>query len=239
MTRPSRNIDELLLRAGRELLPEIGCAGLSIRRVAERAGVNLGMFHYHFKTRENFIRTLLQRLYDDMFSRLSLEVEQHRAPRDALHAALGVLGRFARDNRRLLTRIVADALGGEALAAQFLQSNLPRHIGVLKELVRAGQAEAGFRSVPLTQALVFLFGSVAAPTLVGAALVSRKLAPRAIARAFETDVLSDEAIDQRIEMALAGLAATPRPETRARPVKRRTAHRGLPRPRSQSLSSRK
>jgi AcrR family transcriptional regulator len=232
VTRPSRNIDELLLQAGRELLPEMGCAGLSIRRVAEHAGANLGMFHYHFKTRENFIRTLLQRLYDDMFSRLSLEVERHRAPRDALYAALEVLARFARDNRRLLTRIAADALGGEVLAAEFLHTNLPRHIGVLKELIRAGQAQAAFRSIPLTQAVVFLFGSVAAPILVGGALASRDLAPRPLARAFESDVLSDEAIDQRIEMALLGLAATVRRETRTPPAKRRAVHRDLPRPRS-------
>jgi AcrR family transcriptional regulator len=33
------------------LLPQTGCAGLSVRKVAERAGINLGMFHYHFKSR--------------------------------------------------------------------------------------------------------------------------------------------------------------------------------------------
>jgi AcrR family transcriptional regulator len=229
VTRPSRNIDELLLQAGRELLSEVGCAGLSIRRVAEHAGVNLGMFHYHFKTRENFIRTLLQQLYDDMFSRLSLQVEQHRAPRDALHAALGVLARFARDNRRLLTRIVADALGGEALAAEFLHSNLPRHIAVLKELIRAAQAQAIFPSIPLSQAVVFLFGSVAAPILVGHALASRNLTPRSVALALQTDVLSDAAIEQRIEMALLGLAAAGRDKARTPPLQRHAPRRNPPR----------
>ena len=62
MSRPSRNVDALLLRAGRELYPETGAAGLSIRKVAERAGVNLGMFHYHFRTKEAFVRQLLQAL---------------------------------------------------------------------------------------------------------------------------------------------------------------------------------
>ena len=46
MTRPSQNTDWRLIRAGRELLPEPGITGLSLRREADRAGVNLGMFHW-------------------------------------------------------------------------------------------------------------------------------------------------------------------------------------------------
>jgi len=64
MPRPSRNLDRALLAAGRALLPARGCSGLSIREVAEAANVNLGMFHYHFKTREAFLRTLLQSMYE-------------------------------------------------------------------------------------------------------------------------------------------------------------------------------
>ncbi len=207
MTRPSRNIDELLLQAGRELLPETGCRGLSVRRVAEQAGVNLGMFHYHFKTRENFIRTLLQQLYDGMFSRLSLQAERHQPPIEALRSVVGVIGRFARDNRRLLLRIVADALGGDALAAEFLRTNLPRHVGVVVRLLRAGQAQDALRPMPLSQALSFLVASVAAPILVGTAIVSRGLAPAGLVLDFEAEVLSDAAIDQRIDMALHALSA--------------------------------
>jgi AcrR family transcriptional regulator len=207
MPRPSRNIDELLLQAGRDLLPETGCRALSVRQVVERAGVNLGMFHYHFKSRENFIRTLLQQIYDGMFSRLSLQLEQPQPPVEALRSSVGVIGRFARDNRRLLLRIVADALGGDALAAEFLSTNLPRHVGVVMRLLRAGQAEGALRPMPLSQALSFLVASVAAPILVGTAIVSRGLAPADLVLDFEAEVLSDEAIDQRIDMALHALSA--------------------------------
>lgn len=205
--RPSRNIDELLLQAGRELLPQTGCRGLSVRRVAEKAGVNLGMFHYHFKTRENFVRTLLQQIYEGMFSRLSVQLEQREPPVEALRSVVGVIGRFARDNRRLLFRILADALGGDALAAEFLRANLPRHIGVVIRLLRAGQAEGALRSMPLSQALSFLVASVAAPILVATALASHGFPPEGLALDFEAEVLSDEAIDQRIDMALRGLSA--------------------------------
>ena len=45
MPRPSRHLDRALLAAGRELLPVYGCARLTVRQVAEAAGVNIGMFH--------------------------------------------------------------------------------------------------------------------------------------------------------------------------------------------------
>ena len=43
MPRPSRNVDLLLMKAGRELLPTTGLRALSIRQITERAGVNLGL----------------------------------------------------------------------------------------------------------------------------------------------------------------------------------------------------
>ena len=79
MTRPSRNVDRLLLRAGRELFPETGAAQLSIRKVADRAGVIPGMFHYHFGTKDLFVRQLLQELYDEMFASLELAASDRTA----------------------------------------------------------------------------------------------------------------------------------------------------------------
>jgi len=41
MPRPSRNLDRALLAAGRSLFPDRGCAALSVREVADAAGVSV------------------------------------------------------------------------------------------------------------------------------------------------------------------------------------------------------
>src|SRR5690349_6732975 len=105
MVRPSRNVDVALLDAGRALFPDSGIAGLSVRKVTERAGVNLGMFHYRCKTKDAFVRALLQRLYDGMFAELELAAAGDARPVEALRAAANVLARFVRDNRLLLRRL--------------------------------------------------------------------------------------------------------------------------------------
>jgi AcrR family transcriptional regulator len=209
MPRPSRNIDELLLQTGRELLGESGSRAFSIRHLTQRAGVNLGMFHYHFKSRDNFIRTLLQQIYDEMFASLSVQVERHAASGESLRGAVRVVARFGRDNRRLLLRIFNDALAGDALAGEFLQSNLPRHLQVIVGLIAACQNEGLLRKLPLTQAVAFLAGSVAAPILVGTAAVASGLVPADLGAQLESEILSDEAIDERIDMALSALSARP------------------------------
>ena len=208
MVRPSRNVDAQLIRAGLELLPEVGTTGLSVRRVAERAGANLGMFHYHFKTKDAFVRALLAQLYEGMFADLELAAGDP-APLAALRGALGVLARFARTHRALLRRLIADAMNGEPLAREFLRANLPRHVGVVLGLVAAAQSAKLLKPVPPPLALGFIAGAVAAPILIGSALVERGLAPPEIAAAFDEAVLSDHAIDTRIDLVLAGLELGP------------------------------
>lgn len=214
MPRPSRNVDALLLQAGRELYPETGAAGLSVRKVAERAGVNLGMFHYHFRTKEAFVRQLLQSIYDEMFAGLELAASAG-TPREALRAALNLLGRFGRDNGRLLRRLIGEALAGETVALEFLRANMPRHIRVVVGLIVAGQSTGALRRMPPQQALAFLGGGVAAPILIGGAIAEHALVPGVQAE-FAALIASDAAIAERVDCALVGLAAPTSPHAEPR-----------------------
>ena len=204
MPRPSRNLDQALLQAGRELFPAAGCAGLSVREVAQKAQVNLGMFHYHFKTREAFLRALLQSVYEEMYAELAFKVTG-ADPVLNLRAGLRFLGRFLRDNRAMLARVLADALCGEPLAVEFLQRNAPRHLGVLQMLLAEAAARKQVRNVAPPQALAFCAGALGAPILLGGAIVENGGLAKAAARKLERALLSDEAIDQRIDLALEAL----------------------------------
>jgi hypothetical protein len=71
----SRNIDRRLIRAALESLPEIGAGASNIWQVCGRAGANLDIYHYHFKTREVFVHTILQQVYDGKSASPTLEGE--------------------------------------------------------------------------------------------------------------------------------------------------------------------
>lgn len=218
--RPSRNLDRALLTAGRELFPSRGCAGLTVREVADAAGVNLGMFHYHFKSREAFLRALLQSVYEDLFAELSARASQLPAGTrqaravDLLRAALQFMGRFVRANRPLLTRVLVDALGKDAIAVEFMDRNMPRHLGLMLALVQQAQKEGSVRpDVPAPNLMGFCAGSLAMPILFGGAVVERSALTDPTARMLEGALLSDAALDQRIDLALAAISQ-PQPAPR-------------------------
>lgn len=206
MSRPSRNVDEQLLRAGRELFPQAGCAGLSVRKVAEQAGANPGMFHYHFRTKDAFVRRLLQDIYDRMFTALELAAATGETPLEALTQAIRVIAHFGRAHRHLLRRIIADAMDGQPIAIEFLRTNLPRHFSVIVALIGTAQDAGCLRRLPIAQAVAFVAGAVGAPIVFGSGFAEGDLANPAVATTFAADVLSDPAIDERIGLALAALA---------------------------------
>jgi AcrR family transcriptional regulator len=206
MPRPSRNVDQLLIRAGLNLLPQTGVRGLSIRAVADSAGVNLGMFHYHFKTKDVFVRAILEATYNDMFASLQMTSTSDVSALENLRASLNLLAKFGRDNRQLIVRLLGDALAGQSVAIDFLRNNMPRHIEVIVRLLAKGQREGALRKLPEAQALSFLIGAVAAPLLVGTAVMNSGLAPEAVATHIEGSVFTDAAIAVRVDMALAGMA---------------------------------
>ena len=210
MPRPSQQLDAALLQSGRALYPQVGCAGLSVRAVAEHAGVNPGMFHYHFKSKGNFLRTLLTGLYDEMYADMQVDLASGRPAVERLRAALTALARFLRAHRLVVARVWMDALAGESVAREFMQTNGPRHVGVLLALLQQADAEGAVVGLPPAQRLAFVLGAVGMPLIFAGALVESGVAPPAIRQHFDAEVMSDAAIVQRVDLALHAL----RPGTR-------------------------
>jgi len=202
MVRPSKNLDVALLQAGRELFPRVGCAGLSVRAVAEQAGANLGMFHYHFKTKENFLRTLLQQAYEEMFDGLTHAISHEGPAIDRLRDALIVVGGMLREHRKLFARVWMDAVSGEPVAMEFLSGNAPRHVGLLLALLQQAQAEGELREMPAIQRFFTLMGAVLLPILFASGLVDVAIDAPAFRQQFDEQVMSDEAIAQRVDLVL-------------------------------------
>lgn len=209
MPRPSRHTDKQLIEAARELLDESGCDGLNLREVAARAGVNLGMFHYHFKTKREFCRRVLQDLYDNFFVELELESANHKDPVENLRNALMIFGRFLRDNRRIAFTIVRDLMGGNDLARGFARANAPRHIGVIAELVDKCQRGGRLPEVSAANFTITLLLAVGFPSIIGELLRRERglRGRRKLQEVLDAEVLTDAAIAERIGLLL-GQAST-------------------------------
>ncbi|MFO1336984.1 MAG: TetR/AcrR family transcriptional regulator [Burkholderiaceae bacterium] len=226
MARPSQGIDQALLRSGLALLPELGCTGLSVRRVADHARVNPAMFHYHFGSKAAFLRAVLQQLYEQMFAGLSAGAAGQGPAVDRLHAALFSLAGFVRAQRPVIGRLAVDAANGEAVVHEFVRANAPRHLGLLLALAQEAEQAGELQPMAPVQRFAFLMGSIVAPLLVVPAVAAVQALPPALAATAIDQVLSDDALHQRISMALRALGPTAVAERSSKgPAKRRPTPR--------------
>jgi AcrR family transcriptional regulator len=230
MARPSQDLDQALLRSGRELFAASGCEGLSLRALADHAGVNVGMFHYHFKSKDNFLRTLLQQMYEEVFTLLSVQAAQEGAAVDRLRHALCALGRFVRVHRSFVARVWSDAANGQSVAREFVRANAPRHLSLLLGLMAQAEQDGDFRGMPPLQRFVFVMGAVAAPMFIAPVVADIGIAGELSPGVLDAQVMSDAAIAARVDMALGALRAVPaQPSVRAPAQARRArtkAHHG-------------
>jgi len=163
------------------------------------------MFHYHFKTKENFVRAVLERVYEEMFAELVLQVNPSTPALTNLRSLLRTLAKFARKHRLLMARLVSETMIGEKLPADFLKRNIPRHLQLIAETVAQGQREGSIAAGPLPMLVAFIVGAVAGPLLMGSALEQHDLLPPAGIAGLKTFVLSEDAMNQRIDLVIRGL----------------------------------
>src|SRR5258708_2002214 len=126
MPRPSSHLDRKLIAAARGMLPEKGLTGLSVREVARRAGVNVGMFHYHFKSKKAFQRRVLEECYEDFLGTFREAAGGRGTPHERLRGVLVAVARFARDNRVFYTLMIRELLNAQPDMAEFAKENFPR-----------------------------------------------------------------------------------------------------------------
>lgn len=206
MPRPSKNIDQVLLQSGRELFPQYGCAGLSLRLLADHAQVNVGMFHYHFQSKENFLRLLLQQMYDEVFVQLQAEVNHAGSALQRLRQSLCLIASLMREHGGWLGRVWSDAGNNETVACQFLQQNGSRHVQLILGLLDEATKDGDVAPMAPIQRMAFLMGAVVAPMLMAPRAIQLGIAPPQLQEQLRAQVLSDSGIAERVDRALFALA---------------------------------
>ncbi|MBS0660920.1 MAG: TetR/AcrR family transcriptional regulator [Verrucomicrobia bacterium] len=212
MARPSKQLDLALLREGRTQLERHGCRELSVREVCTAAGVNLGMFHYHFGTKDAFVGRLLEETYGPMFARLGKAAASEGDPVDRLRTILLLFGDWVREHRLLLARLVSDLIAGEPAVVAFVQKAETRHIAVIAGLVVEAQAKGRLGGAYPLEAIAVIGGACFLPLLVGTLALNAGQVPPILRVLLEgSDFFTTEALGRRIDIALRGLAPVPHP----------------------------
>ena len=102
--------EDALMTAAADLFEEVGPNAVSVRAIAERAGVNHGLVHHYFGSKAGLVQAVLERLADE-----SAAAIRERG----VDAVIGSDDGRVRRHVRVLTRVVLDGAAPEGFQAQF------------------------------------------------------------------------------------------------------------------------
>lgn len=193
-----------MIAAGKKLAREQGCSALRIREIVDGAGVNLGMFHYHFKSRKRFTRALLSEVYGEFFAKLSTAASSGSGPLAQLRGSVIVMGQCLREERKILFALLRDVLSGEGEVIRFSKRKIPPHAVIFHGLVERCQREGLLPKLPLSQIMPLLLATIVTPLMINEVL---EKTGRKIPWFNPEDALSDKAIAQRVDVVLSGMRA--------------------------------
>jgi len=197
-----------LLAAGRDIVLQRGFQGLTVREVAAAAGANLGSFVYHFRTRDAFIRTLLEEWYAPLFSRVAHIADGGGAPTERLRSAILQLLDFGLEQDVFMGRVLMAAASGEKAARDFARTLIGRHPRLLLDLVGQAQSDGTLIDENPMQVLLFIMGSVGMPLLLASAWQGPPLFGKTVSAALGRLARDRDRMAQRLDWAIRGL--TPR-----------------------------
>jgi AcrR family transcriptional regulator len=181
-----------MLRVGATILRQKGAAALSVREVAKKAGVNLGMFNYYFKDKNEFIKIILEDTYSPFIAELR-ENQTHN-----LEEVLFSIAKFSRNHHQIVLSLLGDALAGEKNVVRFLQKYFTTHFAILFDVLTKHFEENGYDSKHLEHAFRYLISSVGLPNLMVGFKI--KMNPK-----LKQELDDDKRLRYRVRAAMGGL----------------------------------
>lgn len=113
----------LILQAADELFGEQGLEGVSVRDVAERAGVNKALVFYYFASKEKLFEAVLERYYQAHRAALESAFSTDAPLSQKLHSLVDAYLDFIEQHRRYPSLVQSLVVGSPAFHP-FIQRNL-------------------------------------------------------------------------------------------------------------------
>lgn len=155
---------ELIMEATVWVLAEEGHRGLTLRKVAERAGKNRGLVHYYFESKEDLLRSLLDHVFDG--TKRLLEIDEDADPAEKLRTALrffaygpGGVDEHGRHYYAAILQLQALSAHDEALRERFTR-NYRHTVDLTRAIVEEGVDAGAFDDVDPVATATFLVAAI-------------------------------------------------------------------------------
>lgn len=196
---------EHLLNVGFEMFMEAGLRNITVRKLAQRANVNSGVFSYHFGSRENYLIELMERWYAPLFESMQITLCSNLPPMEGLRAIIHEVLNYISKYGNLVAHLLLDAKSGEQAARKFANNVPLRHPRLLLEAIKRAQ-DAGclIREDPV-HILIYLVSATEAPMIMQHMIHGATDLPPAIIHDVQVIIDDPASAIQRLDWALKGI----------------------------------
>jgi len=156
---------EQILEVTLDFIRSDGLASLTIRTIAERAGVNVAAVNYHFGSKEALVNEVLLVLTSGLRSAFVHLTDGSAPPRRRLHRFLDELSTALLQHAEIFRQAIGVNLAGGDARRQYVGFIQSEGIRTLLETVREATGEADDRRLRLR--VVQAIGGLVYPLLVG------------------------------------------------------------------------
>jgi TetR/AcrR family transcriptional regulator, fatty acid metabolism regulator protein len=135
-----------ILDAAVEVIAENGYFHSPVSAIAARAGVADGTIYLYFKSKDDVLRTAIDKMFERFFGQVEREFETLTGPREQLEFIAQVHLESHAVNRSLAILMQTEVRQSAKFIAEFSHHHLVKYIAVVREIIRRGQAEGIFRA---------------------------------------------------------------------------------------------
>jgi len=195
---------QALIRAGRELLVSTPLKSLSVRKLTQRAGVNLGLFHYYFKTKERFADAVIDEIGEKFIRHFREFPSGFKDPLERLKMLAVADAMAVVENWDVFWMSVRDIRGKATPSvpvAKYALQMRKVYESAIRDCIKAGH----FKGRSIDQVYRFIVNNASGVCITHLLFTPLFKGTPLFSRFFGSDVLTLEGIHRRVEFALRAL----------------------------------
>lgn len=141
MTRPSANLDTKMLDAGIKIIMKEGVEGLTTRNICQQANVNLGMFNYYFKSKDNYVAILFTGMHDKLLKFINIDAVKNSSSIDRLKHTLLKIGEYSRKYSKLSKAMFGDVFASYKTYKYYADKGTIPNTNILTSLIEEAKKD--------------------------------------------------------------------------------------------------
>lgn len=149
---------EKILAAADGLFGEIGFDAATTRQIADASGVNKALIHYHFGSKDELFRDLLDRYYESLSQALTEALTDEGSVQERFERIVDIYVDFLAENRNFSRMIQREASGGRHLD-RIVTHMVPLFQGGI-EVLRREYPETFSDELAAAQMLISFYGMI-------------------------------------------------------------------------------